>query len=131
MPNPSRRLRDDGSSHDRFAPATPRPIRRDASAPDCYIPPVDGLADFERIGEGVQAEVYLRPDGSVLKLWRSAAADESVERECNALRALADRPGIAPTLLAVVELDGRRGLLMERVDGGGLAAALRSRPWSV
>lgn len=90
-----------------------------------------GLADFVRIGEGVQAEIFLRPDGSVLKLWRDSVPDEAVEREHTALRALAECPGIAPAVQAVVELDGRRGLVMDRVEGGGLAAALRTRPWSV
>ena len=92
---------------------------------------MDNLDNFVRIGEGVQAEVFLRPDGSVLKLWRTALPHESIEREANALRALADYPGIAPTLLAVVEVRGRPGLVLERVEGGGLAGALRSRPWSV
>lgn len=84
-----------------------------------------------RIGEGVQAEVFLQEDGSVLKLWRGSADHSAVEREASVLRALANHPGIAPALRAVIELDGRPGLVMERIEGDGLDAALRSRPWTV
>lgn len=89
---------------------------------------IDGLV---RIGEGVQAEVFLQDDGSVLKLWRTAVDRSAVEREATALRALADHPGMAPTFRGLAEVDGRPGLVVERVVGGGLATQLRSRPWSV
>ena len=72
-----------------------------------------------------------RSDGSILKLWRTATGRSSVEREAAALLALADHPGLAPPLRGRVEIDGRPGLVIERVVGGGLAAQLRSRPWSV
>ena len=87
--------------------------------------------ELVRIGEGVQAEVFLRPDGTVLKLWRSPTGQAAVEREATALRALSAYGSMAPGLVGVVEARGRPGLVMERVEGGGLAAALRSRPWSV
>jgi len=91
---------------------------------------VDRPGALTLIGEGVQAEVFLQPDSSVLKLWRNPAAHQAVDREATALRALADR-GLAPVLIDVVELDGRPGIVMERVANGGLAAFLRSRPWKV
>jgi len=91
---------------------------------------VDRPDDLTRIGEGVQAEVFLQSDGSVLKLWRSPAAREAVDREATALRALEHR-GLAPVLIDVVVLDGRPGIVMERVANAGLAAILRSRPWKV
>ena len=85
----------------------------------------------ERVGEGVQAEVFLLADGSVLKLWRHAADQPAVDREAAALRVLADHAGLAPALLAVKTEGDRPGIIMERVTGAGLAAILRSRPWAV
>ena len=92
---------------------------------------MDSPRDLVRIGEGVQAEVFLRPDGTVLKLWRRPDGRPAVEREAAALRALRGPHGIAPALVDVVEVAGRPGLVMERVEGDGLAGALRSRPWAV
>ncbi|MHB1445246.1 MAG: phosphotransferase family protein [Acidimicrobiales bacterium] len=82
-----------------------------------------------RIGEGAQAEIFLQPDGTVLKLWRRPDTTGAAIREAEALRLLT--PGLGPTLLGETELDGRPGLLMTQVPGDGLAGQLRRRPWQM
>jgi len=83
------------------------------------------------LAEGREAEVFLQPDGSVLKLWRDPAAGHRPRRESAALAALRGTACRVPGPRGIVELDGRPGLLMERVDGEDLLSLLGRRPWSV
>ena len=85
--------------------------------------------DLTALGEGRQAEVYLRPDGNVLKLIRDPQNGWQVEREVIALTAVRANGPFAPAVIGTVTLDGRPGLIMERVPGSSLLATLSSRPW--
>ena len=87
---------------------------------------LDGLVP---LGAGREAEVFLRPDGSVLKLMRSPNHQLRVEREAAALRTLAGPRHLAPRLREVVTVDGRPGLVTERVVGTDLMSLLTGRPW--
>jgi hypothetical protein len=78
---------------------------------------------------GREAEVFLRPDGSVLKLWRSPDYGPRAEREAAALRTLAGKERLAPRLLDVVTVDGRPGLVAERIEGVDLLTLLSKQPW--
>jgi aminoglycoside phosphotransferase (APT) family kinase protein len=85
----------------------------------------------ELIAQGREAEVFLRDDGRVLKLFRDAAYRDRAERELAALSALATAGVAAPTAYEIVEVDGRPGLVMDRIDGADLLTALGSRPYLV
>lgn len=80
-----------------------------------------------RIGEGAQAEVFRRPDGTVLKLWRDKDPTGAALREATALEVLP--PDLGPTLIRRLEWEGRPGLIMSHVPGSGLAGVLRHQPW--
>ena len=81
------------------------------------------------LGEGREAEVFLRPDGCVLKLMRSADFADRVQREAAALEALAEADHLAPAFRDIVEVDGRPGLVSERIEGVDQLTALTRRPW--
>ncbi|HEV2362094.1 MAG TPA: aminoglycoside phosphotransferase family protein [Acidimicrobiales bacterium] len=89
------------------------------------------LDDLELLAQGREAEVYLRPDGTVVKLMRSAEWGDRVALEESALAALAAHGFAAPKVVEVVSIDGRPGLAMERVPGTDLLSLLASRPWSL
>jgi hypothetical protein len=70
----------------------------------------------ERVGAGAMSEVFAWDEGRVVKLFL-AAYDFAVERELECARAV-NQAGIAsPAVHDVVEVDGRRGIVYDRVDG--------------
>lgn len=83
------------------------------------------------LAQGREAEVFLEADGAVLKLQRDPAYGDRVQREAAALDALQRQGHLAPRVLRTVTVDGRPGLVMERVDGGDLLSLLGRRPLQV
>lgn len=70
----------------------------------------------ERVGRGAMSEVFAWDEGRVLKLFL-AAYDYAVERELDCAQAV-HRAGVAsPAVHGIVEVDGRRGIVYDRVDG--------------
>lgn len=78
------------------------------------------------LAEGREAEVFLRSDGHVLKLWRLADDGPKAEREQVVCQLLSP---LAPTTHALVQIDGRPGLVMDRIDGDSLLTQLQRRPY--
>ena len=75
------------------------------------------MIDGRFLAEGREAEVFLQPDGTVLKLLRDPGAGDRVAREAAALTALAAGDYPAPTLVRTTTVDGRPGLVTTFVDG--------------
>jgi hypothetical protein len=89
------------------------------------------MTEIEKIvvARGRTAEILAWQNGQVLKLfydWMSAAG---VEREARAARLVSAADVHTPKLLGEVTLDGRRGLIYERVAGVSLLSLLGTRPW--
>ncbi len=95
-------------------------------ADDLIAPP--GLTP---LAEGREAKVFVRTDGNVVKVMRSARQEPRVRREAAALQALADRNHLAPAFVEVTEVAGRPALVSERVSGDDLLARLSRQPWLV
>jgi aminoglycoside phosphotransferase (APT) family kinase protein len=90
------------------------------------------MTDSERIviARGRTAEVLAWPDQQVLKLFHAGMPVELIEREVQAARLVSAMDLPAPKLLGELTLDGRRGLVYERVVGVSLLSQLGARPWS-
>src|SRR5207302_8957380 len=108
------------------APATtrsqqaPSPTTPDPSRPERQL-----------LGEGRQAEIFAWDDGRVLRLYRdAAAAGPWLAREQLALRTARAAGLPVPLAYEGIELDGRPGLVMERVDGQDQLTALSAKPWN-
>ncbi len=98
---------------------------------------------LKRLGSGREAEIFAWDAGHMLKLYRDRDASPRIEREIAAMRAvravvpLVPAVPPAPTASAtpaggdVVEVDGRPGFVMERVDGPDLLTLISSKPWLV
>ncbi len=89
------------------------------------------LAGHERIAEGREAEIYEWGDGLVLRLMRSAADLPAMKRSTVAIAAARTFDVATPAVLEVVEIDGRPGQVMERVDGIDQFSVMAGRPWTL
>lgn len=89
------------------------------------------LSKNSLIAEGRTAEVYAWEDGQVLKLFRSWCSPRSVEQEIACSRAVSEMPLPIPKFLGVLDVDGRKGIIYERVDGHSMLHAMVSKLWTV
>ncbi|MEA2309667.1 MAG: hypothetical protein QOI65_1953 [Thermoleophilaceae bacterium] len=87
----------------------------------------------ERVAHGREAEIFLLPDGRLLRLVRPgiAHAEEAVRMEAAALAAAAQAGAPVPAVYEQVTHEGRPGLVIERLSGEDLLTQLGRRPWTV
>jgi len=83
------------------------------------------------IGSGVTAEVYAWDEGQVLKLFRNWVRVDQVDYEARAVRAVHAAGLPVPAVGEQLEVDGRIGLVYERVDGPTLHQYLDAKPWTL
>lgn len=87
------------------------------------------ITELRLIGAGREAEVYSLDERRVLRLARTAALHAEVERERVALLAAA-RCGVpAPAVFGRMDVDGRPGLVLERLHAHDLLAGMVRQPW--
>ena len=72
------------------------------------------------IGQGREAEVFECQDGRVLKLLRASGSRIGLLFEIAALEAARSAGVSVPQVYEEVVIDGRTGLMMERLDGTDL-----------
>lgn len=72
--------------------------------------------------------MFLQPDGHVLKLWRMHDDEPKAQREYAVCRLLGS---LAPTAHELVHVDGRPGLVMDRIEGDSLLTQLERRPYQL
>lgn len=89
------------------------------------------LGGHARIAEGREAEIFDWGDGTVLRLMRSAADLPALQRSTVAIAAARTFDVPTPAVLAEVEIDGRPGQVMERVDGIDQFSVVAARPWTL
>lgn len=93
------------------------------------IPPPE--LPLQRLGSGRAAEVFTWSPGLVVKLAREDQFAAGLEFEAAALRAARDAGVPVPEPLGLTTHDGRRGLVMERVDGRDILTIIEKQPWRV
>jgi uncharacterized protein (TIGR02172 family) len=75
------------------------------------------------------AEVYAWGDGQVLKLFHADLPERWVHREAE-MTHIAHEAGLAaPAVGPIVEVDGRKGFVCERIDGETMLRTFATRPW--
>jgi aminoglycoside phosphotransferase (APT) family kinase protein len=90
-----------------------------------------GGAPGPKLAEGREAEIFAWDETTVLRLFRRGRSAETLAREAAAMTAARAAGPIAPAVRGTIEVDGRQGLLIERVDGPDLFATIARRPWTV
>jgi uncharacterized protein (TIGR02172 family) len=81
------------------------------------------------IAEGRTAEIYVWDDQHILKLYRDWCPPDWVDYEARIARAVHEAGIPSPATGEIVEVDGRRGLIYERLDGISMLQELNARPW--
>jgi aminoglycoside phosphotransferase (APT) family kinase protein len=81
------------------------------------------------IAEGRTAELFAWDAGHVLKLYREWCPPDWVEHEARVARAVTEANIPTPAAGEIVEVNGRRGLVYERVSGGSMLEDLNRHPW--
>jgi thiamine kinase len=87
--------------------------------------------DLELLGAGREAEVFAWADGRVLRLARDPTDAEMIAREAAALAAAHAAGADVPAAHGLVTVDGRPGVILDRVDGVDLLDWLERRPWAI
>jgi aminoglycoside phosphotransferase (APT) family kinase protein len=87
--------------------------------------------ELRRIGSGREAEIFAWGEGRVLRLARRPELREAVERERVALEAAKRRGVPVPAVYEQLDVEGRPGLVLERLDGHDLLEGLLLRPWEL
>lgn len=81
------------------------------------------------IGVGRTADVHAWGEGRVLKLFHPWVPEEWVANERRGTAAAHDAGLPAPAVLGVETVEGRRGIVFERIEGPSLLGILRKKPW--
>jgi uncharacterized protein (TIGR02172 family) len=81
------------------------------------------------IGRGRTAEVYSWGEGRIVKLYLLDWPETTVRYEQEMARIVMEAGLAAPRFYGRVELDGRQGLVYERVDGPSMLRQVVSSPW--
>lgn len=85
----------------------------------------------ELLAQGRTAEVFAWGDDQILKLYRDFAPTHWADHELRVGRAVIDAGLAAPIIHGLVDVDDRRGLIYERVDGPTLLQSVARRPWTL
>lgn len=83
------------------------------------------------IAEGRTAEVYAWDDSHILKLYRDWCPAHWVENEARVARAIVEGGIPSPAPGDIVEVNGGRGLIYERLVGISMLQDLNTGPWTL
>ncbi len=82
------------------------------------------------IALGRTAEIYAWKEGQVLKLFQKWFSADDVEYEAQIARAVHTSGLPVPAVGEVVEINGRLGLIYERIAGPSMLEYLLTKPWT-
>ena len=83
------------------------------------------------IAEGRTAEIYSWDEQHVLKLYRDWCPTDWVEYEARIAHLVCEAGIPSPEASEIIELDGRRGLIYQRLEGVSMVQDLKTRPWTL
>lgn len=89
------------------------------------------VEDLTLIGEGREAEVFALDGARVLRLARDTRFEPALEAEHDALVTAAAAGAPVPRVFERVSVEGRPGLVLERLGARNLLLEIGSRPWRV
>jgi uncharacterized protein (TIGR02172 family) len=83
------------------------------------------------IASGRTSDVYDWDDGKILKLYRPEYPEKMVDHE-RFLTEMVNRAGIpSPKVGQIVETEGRRGIVFEKIVGISMLKAMANMPWKI
>lgn len=87
------------------------------------------VAELRKVAEGREAELFAWGDGTILRLLRKREGELQLQWEAAAMEAARSRGVAVPEVHETTSVEGRPGLVMERVDGPDLLTLVGRRPW--
>jgi uncharacterized protein (TIGR02172 family) len=82
------------------------------------------------VGQGRTADIYLWDNNQILKLFHTGWSLSAVEQEARISRLVQETGLPVPATGGMTEIDGRHGILFERIDGPSMLHQLGARPWT-
>ncbi len=92
---------------------------------------VEKARELGKIAEGREAEMFAWEEGKILRLLRNPAAKEQNEWQAAAIEAARSSGVRVPAVYGMTTVDGRPGLIMERLEGPDLLTLIGQRPWTI
>jgi aminoglycoside phosphotransferase (APT) family kinase protein len=83
----------------------------------------------ELIGIGLTAEIFAWESGRVLKLFFARLPRAKAELEFQITRALHTAGCPVPAAYDLIDIDGRTGIVLERIEGASLLKLVERQPW--
>lgn len=87
--------------------------------------------ELQKIAEGREAEMFAWEEGTILRLLRDPQGQQRLQREAAAMKAASDRGIRVPAVHGLTTVEGRPGLVMERIEGPDMLTLLSRRPWRI
>jgi aminoglycoside phosphotransferase (APT) family kinase protein len=81
------------------------------------------------IGSGRTADIYAWGEGRILKLYQDRVPSFLAEQEYTVTRAVQAAGIPVPTAYDLIEINGRLGIVFERIEGISLLAEFQAKPW--
>ncbi len=89
------------------------------------------VSTMKKAGEGREAEMYEMDDGRILRLYRPGFSAQGAMTQVLKQR-LAHEAGVrVPEIYGVQQVDGRFGVIMERIDGTDFLTEAGRKPWRI
>jgi len=89
------------------------------------------LSSLRMIAQGGQAEVFEWDDGRVLRLLRDTRPVEALAPELAAMEAARSAGAPVPQVFDTVVIEGRPGIVLQRLEGPDLLSIIGRKPWTV
>jgi Ser/Thr protein kinase RdoA (MazF antagonist) len=86
---------------------------------------------LQKIAEGREAEMFARGDDCVVRLYRRDVGEAEIAHQIRSLEVAAACGIRVPTVYGREWVDGRPGVLLERLQGRDLLGVIGRRPWRV
>jgi aminoglycoside phosphotransferase (APT) family kinase protein len=89
------------------------------------------ITSLTKIAEGREAEMFAWEDGRILRLLRSPEGAWQNELQKTALEVARSNGVRVPAVLGTATVEGRPGLIMERIEGVDYLTLIGRQPWQV
>ncbi len=87
--------------------------------------------ELQKIAEGREAEMFAWEEGTILRLLRNPEAGRLNEWQAAAIESARSSGVRVPAVHSLTTVEGRPGMVMERIDGPDLLTLIARRPWKV
>nr|MBP9023045.1 aminoglycoside phosphotransferase [Spirochaetota bacterium] len=85
----------------------------------------------EILGKGMTAEVYEWDDDKVLKLYYDSFSKDCVDFEAHVSKTVFEAGVSSPEVFGIVALEGRLGIVFQRICGQSMLRAIEKKPWKL